>query len=143
MPPRRGKREAETAHLVDLKATDTVWIGIRATEHNLQRLAAYLLFAERPIEIERMKTVNPVGSLPWEDPNDPAYIAPKPAEESIDWELVKRSTTKLLMQYAKEHGEDKARAVLESYGASRLSLVPQEQLIPLNAALEAALKEKA
>jgi hypothetical protein len=31
---------------------------------------------------------------------------------------------------------------LRSFGAERLSLVPKDQLIPLNAALEAALEKK-
>lgn len=118
-----------------LKDTDVVWIGIAATEFNMQRLAALLLFAEHPIRVE----AEPTALLPWEDPNDPRFE--KPPELQIDYELVRRTITKHLTAYLAKHGEEKARAVLKSFGAERISLVAQDQLVPMNAALEAALAE--
>jgi hypothetical protein len=131
----RTKAQIEKAQeRADLQKVSIIWIGIAATEANLQRLGALLLFADR-VEI---KAPVELGPLPWEDPTDPRYQ--QIPELEVDYEVVKRSIAKHLSAYVKIHGEERARAVLNSFGAPRLSSVPQEQLIPLNAALEAALQ---
>lgn len=137
MAPRSKQQQERALDREKLKQTDTIWIGIRATESNLQRLAAYLLFAERPIVVT--EDVEESKPFPFDDPA--AFEATIP-ETSIDWEVVRRSTTTLLVKYVEKYGEEKAREVLRSFGAERLSLVPKDQLIPLNAALEAALEKK-
>lgn len=139
MPPRkppagetalRAKQKARA----DLKAQDIIWIGIAASEANIQRIAAMLLFADHLEAVERPAD----GPMPWEDPNDPKFQ--KPPELEIDYNVVRHSIAKHLSAYVKRFGEERARAVLNSFGASRLSLLPESQLLPLDAALEAALQ---
>lgn len=138
MPP-RSKAAIEAAREKAARQKERiVWIGIAATEANMERLSAFLIFADRV----QLEAPIKLGPLPWEDPNDPRYIE-GPPELQIDYEVVKRSITKLLGQYVERHGATLARSVLESFGAPRLSEVEQSQLIPLHNALEAALQENA
>ncbi len=129
----KALRERQKAR-ADLKAQDIVWIGIAATESNIQRIAAFIMFAEWPLVVEKVAS----GPLPWEDPADPSFQ--KPPELEIDYNVVRHSIAKHLSAYLKKHGEDSARDVLKSFGAERLSLIAESQLIALDTALEAALQ---
>jgi hypothetical protein len=137
-PPAGGQQALRERQKLraDLKAQDIVWIGIAATETNLQRLGAYLMFCDHPVAVEKMDD----KPLPWEDPNDPRFQ--KPPELEIDYTVVRHSIAKHLVEYVKRFGEERARAVLTSFGASRLSSIPEAQLIPLHDALERALETK-
>lgn len=137
-PPAGAKALQEKRKLrADLQGQDIIWIGIAASEANIQRIGALLLFADHPVAVEKIDN----KPLPWEDPTDPRFQ--KPPELEIDYEVVRRSIMKHLSAYVKKHGEERARAVLSSYGsAPRLSSVPQESLLALDAALEAALQAK-
>lgn len=135
MAPRNSKQTAKAAERREMKDIKTIQITIKASEFNLQRLAAYMLFCEH---LEPVIEIGKELPLPWEDPNDPRFQ--KPPELLIDYEVVRRSIMKHLSAYLKIHGEERAKAVLESFGAPRLSAVPQDQLLALDAALEAALQ---
>lgn len=112
----------------------SVTITIEASEGNLQRLAALLLFADRLDE--EIKYVDE-GPLPWEDPATVEAVQ----RESIDFAVVRRTIVKQLEQYVAQHGADKAKEVIRSFGAERLSQLPEEQLLPLYEALKQATPE--
>lgn len=117
----------------ELRKMRSVTITIEASENNLQRLAALLLFADRLDE--DIKYVEE-GPLPWEAPAD---IEAKQLA-SIDFAVVRRSIVKQLEQYVAQYGTEKAKQVIQSFGAERLSQLPESQLLPLYDALTAALK---
>lgn len=116
-----------------LQEMRSVTITISASEGNLQRLAALLLFADH-LEPEFKYEDRP---LPWEDPNDPKFQ--QPPELQLDYNVVKRNVVKLLEQYLAKHGADNARKVIQSCGADRVSLLTEPQLLSLYEALTAAL----
>jgi hypothetical protein len=117
------KRQHERA---DLQGQKIIWIGIAATEANIQRIGTLLLLADHPA-IEEPYVDQLAGIIPDEPP---------PLD--VDYEVVKSSIAKHLQEYVKRFDEERARAVLNSFGASRLSSIVESQLLPLHAALEAA-----
>lgn len=117
------RKRAEQA---DLKKDRIIWIGIAATEGNLQRLGALLLFADK---IE-MDPPEPTGPLPWEDPNDPRYVPP--AKPEINHELVRQDIIKLLPALVeKMGGKPQVMEVIKAHGAEKLSQIPLDNLLPL------------
>lgn len=111
---------------------DTIWIGIRASDANIERLGALLLFAD--IDFKVQGQAEPTGPMPWEAPS------PMPAEaDHVDYEVVKRSIFKHLEKYLAQHGQEKARELIKSFGGARVSEIPQHQLVGLEAALAAAV----
>lgn len=120
----------------------TITLTVTASESNLQRLAGFMMFADRPPPEPAIEPGGPDDLMPWEDPNDPRFVPDKPPPPplDIDYEVVRRSITKHLAKYVEKHGADNARKVLTSFGAPRLSEVPQDQLLALDAALDAALQ---
>ncbi len=112
-----------------LKDVDTIWIGIRASEANIQRLGAFLLLADFPV----VKTEYKDTPLPWEDPNDPKYL--KPPELEIDRNRVMNALMPMLESYLNQHGEEKAKAMIASYGAPRLGELTDTQLLDLHNSL--------
>lgn len=133
MAPRKAaaKKAAERASLKDIRS---ITITVRASELNLQRLAAFMLFAEH---LEPVIEIGGEKPMPWEDPADPRFVPPT---DSIDYAVVRRDITGKLLAYFKQFGEDRAKDVLRSFGAERLSLLADDQLIPLHDALKAALE---
>lgn len=111
----------------DFSKLNEVQITIRASELNLARLAALLLFAEYPFKATQ--DTEPTAPLPWEDPNDPRYQ--KPPELQIDYELVRRDITKELQRLLPIVGEGHLKELIRKHGAERLPLVPKENLLPL------------
>lgn len=111
----------------------SITITIEATENNLQRLAALMLFADRLDEDIRRSDDGP---LPWDEPAGASTPAP---EAEIDYNVVRRTIVSQLERYVKLHGVDKAREVLRSFGAEKLTLIPVPQLLPLYEAFAAAL----
>lgn len=133
--PRTTRKQIEKGQL---KATDTIWIGIKATEANLQRLGAFLLFADYHVEEAPPEPT----LLPWEDPNDPRYKEERPLQ--IDYELVKRNITTVMKELVTTKGEafkPTILAVIRDHGGEKLSTVPQDKLVELYAALD-QLKEE-
>ncbi len=119
-----------------LREMQSITITIAATEGNLQRIAALLLFADHlEPEVKFKPTL-----LPWEDPNDPQYQ--KPPELEIDYEAVKRSIAKNLLAVSERFGVLRAKEILATAEATGLSAVKQGDLVELNASLECALAEK-
>lgn len=119
----------------ELRKIRSVTITIEASENNLQRLAALMLFADRLDE--DIKYVD-AGPLPWEEP---APTEPKPLGETIDFNVVRRSIVKQLEQYVAAHGVEKAKQLIRSFGADRLTQLPESQLLPLYETLTLALPE--
>jgi hypothetical protein len=134
MAPRKTL-EAKRSEKDELRKMRSVTITIEASENNLQRLAAFMLFADRLDE--DIKYVEE-GPLPWEEP---APAEPKPISETIDFNVVRHSIVKQLEQYVAQHGAEKAKEVIRSFGAERLSQLPEEQLLPLYEALKQATPE--
>jgi hypothetical protein len=128
------KRQKQRA---DLKEQDIIWIGIAATEQNIQRLGALLLFAEMPVEVEAAPHV----LLPWEDPNDPRYQ--QPPELEVNYELVRRDITKAMTEILQADADLKPRILetIKQHGGERLSLVPETQLPELYAAINRIREE--
>lgn len=131
---RTRKASAKALDRAKLKETDIIWIGIRASEFNLQRLGAFLLFAEYPYEVESQ--TEPTGPMMFEDPAD----VPLPAEaDHVDYEVVKRDIFKNLGTYLEKHGQERAREMLLAYGGARISEIPQNRLVSLAEDLQRAV----
>ena len=124
------KKAAEKAKLEKIR---TVTFTVEASEEVLQRLAALLLFTT-PAGAPKY-TYQDDDPMPWEPERPPVPTL----EESVDFEAVRRSIAKNLSEYQSKHGTDQAREVLKSFGAERLSLISEAQLLDLNAALAVAL----
>ena len=107
----------------------SITITVAASEANLQRLAAYMLFCEH---LEPLVEIGPEKPLPWEDPNDPRFVGER---QIVDFAVVRREITKLLGEYVAAHSVDDAKALLKSFGGERLSDIPEPQLLGLHAAL--------
>jgi hypothetical protein len=112
------KRQKERG---DLKGQDIIWIGIAATELNIQRLGALLLFADMPLEIETPKKL----MFPWEDPDDPRFQ--QPPELEVDYELIRRNIVKAMV--------DLKRVIL-AHGGETIAAVPNNNLLALLRDLE-------
>ena len=112
-----------------LKVNRAFTITIEASELNIQRIVALMLYSDRP-----------PPDLIYVDPVLPGEDAPV-LEDSIDWAAVRNVLTKHIVTYATAAGSDAARAMLLEFGGAKLSEVPQENLLSLNASLEAAIKE--
>lgn len=128
MAPRKKAAE-KTRERADLKDIRSITITVKASEFNLQRLAAFMIFCEH---LEPIVEFGPEKPMPWEDPSDPRFNGPT---LELDVEAIRRDITKHLSAYVKQHGEDRARDLLRSFGGERLSLVPDEQLLTLRNAL--------
>lgn len=111
----------------DLKEQDIIWIGIAASELNLQRLGALLLFADMPVVVEQTAR----KPLPWEDPNDPQYQ--KPPELEVDYDKIRRAIVAQMAVLVNERGHEKAavKAVIQAHGADTLVGVPNDNLAAL------------
>lgn len=130
-PKGKTALEQKRKDRADLKQTDIIWIGIAATEQNIQRFAAFLMFADYH------KEVKPLGPLPYEE-EMPFDAEPAPALE-IDFESVKRAIITALKAWVDAVGPEVKTRFLElckQYGGERLSTVPQANLIELLAALQ-------
>lgn len=121
----------------DLKSGDIVWIGIAATEQNIQRLGAFLMFADYH------KEEKPLGPLPY---NDPFEAAPPP-ELEVDWTAVRNAIVKTMKELTDSKGILIGKAsiieAIKLFGGTRLSDVPQDNLVPLLNYLNALNKENA
>jgi hypothetical protein len=106
-----------------LKDISSVTITIQASEYNMQRLAAFLLFCEHLEPLFRSEDVRP---LPWEDPNDPRFNQP-PALE-LDVEALRRAIASKLLAFAERDGVASAKRLLQTYGGEGLAAIPPEQL---------------
>jgi hypothetical protein len=130
-----SKLNEKRAEQADLRRVNTFTITIQATESNIQRLVALMLFAESPVKAEYVEA----GPMPWEDPNDPRFLAPR--ELQIDYELVKQTVVSNLMVLVGKKGREKAVEVLQEVGATGLASVQQDRLVELNELLECAIRE--
>jgi hypothetical protein len=122
------KRQKERG---DLKGQDIIWIGIAATELNIQRLGALLLFADMPLEIETPKKL----MFPWEDPDDPRFQ--QPPELEVDYELIRRNIVKAMVA-RKNDGttKDDLKRVILAHGGETIAAVPNNNLLALLRDLE-------
>lgn len=123
----------KTSDKDELRKMRSITITIEASEGNLQRLAALLLFADRLDEDIQYVDDSP---LPWDEPK-----GPPPISETIDFNVVRRSIVKQLESYVATHGAEKAKQMIRAFGAERLSLLPESQLLPLYEALQLAQPE--
>lgn len=121
MAPNNKRKAAEKAELQNERM---IWFGIAASESNLQRLGALIMFADQ-VETKPPKSL---GNLPWEDPNDPRYVPP-PAPE-LNYELIRKDIVKVLMQYAELGRVEEGKAIVREYG-EKVSLLHQDKLLPL------------
>ena len=102
-------------------ATQSITLTIVANEANMQRLAALLMFGERPGDVQAKE----LGPLPWEDENDPKYIAPKKSREQLEEEAT-QAITKVCNTWV--HGLDDVKLLLSQFGAARMRDLSDEQL---------------
>jgi hypothetical protein len=130
-----GKPRKKAIEQAKLKATDTIWIGLKMTEGNFQRLAALLLFAEIDFKVDAEAV--PTGPLPWENPADPAFN--KPPELEIDFETVRRGIAKHLLAMNEKGRLEEAKQLLAEFKATGLSSIPQDRLVVFHDTLEAML----
>lgn len=120
------KKQKERA---DLKSGDIIWIGIAATEQNIQRLGAFLMFSDYH------KEEKPLGPLPYDDP----FEAAPPPELEVDWTSVRNAILEELKRLYNEQGEAAKVRFLELcnvHGGEKLSTVPNDNLLGLLAALQ-------
>lgn len=113
-----------------LKEVDTIWIGVRASEANIQRIGALLMLLDYT-QPTYEKTAPAL--LPWEDPNDPRYQ--KPPELEIDRNRVQNALMPLLEAYLTQHGEEKAKEMIQSFGGARIGELSDTQLLDLHNSL--------
>jgi hypothetical protein len=125
------KKKLEQAELSELRA---IQITLVASEANLQRIAAMLLFADH-LEPKYELAAKP---LPWEDPNDPQYQKP-PALE-IDYNAVRNGIMKDLEWYVAQYSEAQAKEFISLHGAERIRDLTEDQLLTMSGSLAAEIK---
>ena len=118
-----------------IKDKDVIQITIAASEINLQRIAALMLFSADPIVREDYVIEN-AEPFPFDEPSPEAL---KKFDESIDYEAVRHSIIGLLEKYLAKFGADKAKKLLRSFNAERLSEVAREHLLALHDGLDKAV----
>lgn len=119
-----SKRKA--AEKAELKNERIIWFGIAATESNLQRLGALIMFADQ-VETKPPKCL---GKLPWEDPADPRYVPENVPAPELNYELIRKDIVKVLMQYAELGRIDEGKAIVREYG-EKVSQLHVDKLLPL------------
>ena len=126
----KAKRTPKKALTRDeLKQLDAFTVTVRASEGNIQRLAAFLMFADfADVELKYIEM-----PLPWEDPNDPRFL--KPPELQLNRNGIQNALMPLFEAYFNRHGEEKAKEMIKSFGAERLSLLTDTQLLDMYNAL--------
>jgi len=128
-----SKPRAKKVQQEKLKDISTITVTIQASEYNMQRLAALLLFCEH-LE-PTYKVAEAARPLPWEAPTPPG-------EErglEIDTELVRREIAGMLVKHAEQDGVERTKELLKQFGGEGLSKIPPDQLLGLHQALEALL----
>jgi hypothetical protein len=103
-----------------------ITITIDATEQNLQRLTALLLFADKFEE----EPVKDLGPLPFDEPAKPAR------ELQLDYGVIRSGIIKRLSEYVKRHSTEEAKALIRSFGAETINAIAKEQLVGLYDALD-------
>jgi hypothetical protein len=127
MPPANKKLTAKRADQAKLKQLRRVTITLEASEEILARIAALLTFATLPYELEEAE---PIGPLPWEDPDDPRFVAEPQLQ--IDYNLVKNDIMAAMDKYLTAGGDrQKIVAAIHLAGGETLSTVPQKYLLEL------------
>ena len=113
----------------DLKVIKTITITVKASEFNLQRLAAFMLFCEHLEPI--VEVGGPEKPMCWEDPTDPRFV-PDPAKPAleIDYALVRRDITKELERLG-AGSRTAIVAAIQANGGTRISDVPESNLLSL------------
>lgn len=127
MAPRKTAHAAKKKRdQAELKNINAIQITIEASELNLQRLGALLMFADPYTDV---KLVKELGPLPWEEKGE------APPQLEIDRVAVQNAVTPKLVTYLNEHGHDATRALIESFGAPKLRDLSDEQILGLYNAL--------
>lgn len=141
MPKRRSKLTEKNLVKRPLRSGDYIDIRISASEINLARITAMMLYAADPIVREEY-VIQDDTPMPWEEGGAEAIQAfneQKFADEAIDWETVRTSIVKLMEQYIKLHKAEGMMKVLRSFNVERLRDVPREHLLGLHDGLDASL----
>lgn len=107
-----------------LKNLGQIQFTLVASEGNLQRIAALLLFADWPTEMFRLES----QQLPYE--------TVEPPKLEIERKVVEGAIAPLLNAYVEKHGVEKARAMIQSLGVERVRELPDEQLLGLYHSLQ-------
>jgi hypothetical protein len=120
---RPSKKKLEQAELKEINA---IQITLVASEANLQRIAAILLFADhhKPVYTEKEAPLQ----LPWEED------APLP-ELEINRTALENAVMPLLETYLNRHGRDKTQEMIKSFGAERAFQLADMQLLDMHNAL--------
>lgn len=127
MAPRKTAHAAKKKRdQAELKNINAIQITIEASELNLQRLGALLMFADPYTDV---KLVKALGPLPWEEKGE------SPPQLEIDRVAVQNAVTPLLVKYVDTHGHDSTRILIESFGGPKLRDLSDEQILGLYNAL--------
>lgn len=125
MPPRKPtKKQLDQATLKNL---GQIQLTIVASEGNLQRIAALLMFAEWPTEMYKLVP----ATMPFEEEQPPKL--------EIERKVVEGAVAPLLGKYVEKHGAERARAMIQSYGAGRVRELTDEHLLGLYNTLQEVL----
>lgn len=135
MAGRKRKLTQKYMQTRKLRDKDVIQITIAASEINLQRIAALMLFSADPIVREEYVIEDAV--MPFDED-----AAAEAFDENVDYEAVRLAIVKLLEQYVNKFGAEKAREVLKSFNAKRLSEVAREHLLGLHDGLDSAVNGK-
>lgn len=130
--PRSSKKNEKAIEREKLRAPQEITITLRASESTMQRITALLMYADWAAEPKLNYEKVP---LPWEDPNDPRFQ--QMPELEINYEAVRLEIANRLSRFLQEHGEEKTRELLRSFGAEKIRDVPEPQLKGLLDALAA------
>jgi len=132
MPAANKKLQEKRADQAKLKQLRRVTITLEASEEILARIAALLTFATLPYELE---AAEPISPLPWEDPNDPRFVA-EVETKTFDYNAVRNEIMASMDRYLKAGGDrDNIVKAITACGGTKLSDVPTVNLVYLLATL--------
>lgn len=134
-----NRKREEQAGLQKVR-TVKVCLELEATENTLQRLNALMMlsdpYRERQIELQDL------GPLPWEE----KYVRDGEVEENphlipleLDYAAIRRDIVKHFEKYTEKHGRASLEHLIQSYGGTKVSTVPDSQVLGLLADIEAAI----
>jgi hypothetical protein len=124
-PNGRKALDKKRKERADLKDQDIIWVGIAATEANLQRLGVLMLLADFPMVVEPAKQ----APLPYEET--------APPELEIDYTKIRNAIIDVLQEKVKA-GVDKERLkdLIARGGGTTVKNTPNDNLLDLLAELK-------
>jgi hypothetical protein len=120
---------------------DVIWIGIKADEYNLSRLAALLTFVRYP-GAEKLNEQLDADSAAGRSPMEPDAFDLTAVDDVLDPELARQEIGDLVKEYVGKHGPEMARRLFGEYGATKFSELSPDKYGAVLADLKRSLAKK-